>query len=349
MQASAKTIAALLGGTVEGDPEVVVSAPAKIEEAQPGTLTFLANPKYEPYAYTTQASILLVSTDFEAQQPVTPTLVRVENVYAALQTLLQHFEQAQAQQRSSQAQGGSTNGIHSSATLGEGTTVGDFAVVKAGAELGRHCRIHDQVYIGEGVRLGDHVTVMPGARILHDCVVGDHSVIYANVVIGGDGFGFAPQGDGTYAKVPQLGNVVIGSHVEIGANTTIDRATMGSTRIADGVKIDNLCMIAHNVTIGANTVIAAQTGVAGSTHIGANCRIGGQVGFVGHIKIADGTQVQAQSGINASIEKPGTAVYGSPALAYRDFLRSYAYFKKLPDLARRLKSVEQDLKNSSDA
>ena len=339
MQVSAQQLAALLQGTIEGDPNVLVGGPAKIEEAGPGTITFLGNMKYEPFAYTTNASILLVGKNFVPAQSISATLIRVEDVYAAIATLLGHF--------GDKLNAGSPaisdkSSIHETAKVGERCSIGDYAVLGENVVVGDDTRIFPQVYIGNNVKIGISVTLYPGVRIYSDCVIGDNCSLHANVVIGSDGFGFAPQEDGSFKKVPQIGNVVIESDVEIGSNTTIDRATMGSTIIRSGVKLDNLIQIAHNVEIGRNTVVAAQTGIAGSTKIGENCMIGGQVGIVGHIKIADRTRIQAQSGVSAEVSEPGTALYGSPAFAYSGFLRSFAVFKKLPELMKRIQDLEKN-------
>ncbi len=339
MQISAQELCQLLGGTLEGDPSVVVSRPAKIEEATEGTLTFLANPKYETYAYTTKASILLVSQHFVATQPLAPTLIRLDDVYAAIAFLLEKFDDNTG---SPVATIDEKTAIHRSANIGENTDIGAFTVIEEGATIGSNCRIAPQVFIGKNVTIGQHVTLHAGVKIYHQSVIGDRCVLHANAVIGGDGFGFAPQADGSYKKVPQIGNVVLENDVEIGANTTIDRATMGSTIVRAGAKIDNLVMIAHNVEIGSHTVIAAQAGIAGSTKIGERCMIGGQTGFVGHIKIADGTRVQAQSGVAAAVETPNTALYGSPAIPYADYLKSYAVFKQLPELNKKIRQLEKD-------
>ncbi len=330
----------MLGGSLEGNPDVVVDRPAKIEEATAGTLTFLANPKYEAYAYTTQASILLVARDFSPTQKVIPTLIRLDDVYAAVTILLEKFG---AHQNTQSSKIDEKAAIHTSAKIGDQTGIGAFSVVQKNVTIGDNCNIFPQVFIGENVRIGNHVTLHPGVRIYHGCSIGDHCILHANVVVGADGFGFAPQADGSYKKVSQIGNVLIENNVEIGANTTIDRATMGSTIIRAGAKIDNLVMIAHNVEIGSHTVIAAQAGIAGSTKIGEKCMIGGQSGFVGHIKIADGTKVQAQSGVAAAVETPNTALYGSPALPYSNYLKSYAIFKQLPDLIKKIRSLEKKI------
>ncbi len=339
MQLSAQEIAKILDGSVEGDPEVSVSRPSKIEEGGEGTITFLANPKYEEFAYTTTASVLLVNRSFEPKKQIGATLIRVDDVYSALSTLLENFG-GQLDMNGGVSEYAS---VSNSAELGEGVAVGMFSIIEADVKIGAGSRIAAQVFIGKNVQLGKNVTVYPGARILHDSVIGDNCTIHPNVVIGSDGFGFAPQDNGTYKKIPQTGNVVVENDVEIGANTVIDRATMGSTIIRSGVKLDNLIQVAHNVEIGENTVVAAQTGIAGSTKIGKNCRIGGQVGFVGHLNIADGTQIQAQSGIASHVKEPNTALFGYPAIGYRDYVRSYAVFKKLPDLYRRIAELERQI------
>lgn len=341
MNFTAQQVSDLLGGKIEGLPDVLVSQPAKIEEGKAGDICFLANPKYESYAYTTEASVLLVGNEFKATAPIKATLIRVENVYAAITTLLEHYANMQQASNGQQSEIDSQAAIHQSAQIGEACTIGAFAVVSKGVKIGKRCVIHPQVFIGEGVEIGDEVVLNAGVRIMHDCKLANRITIHANTVIGSDGFGFMPQADGTYRKVPQIGNVMIGNDVEIGANTVIDRATMGSTIIEDGVKLDNLIQIAHNVVIGANTVIAAQAGIAGSTKLGKGCMIGGQAGFVGHISVADGTKVQAQSGVAKSILNHNTAVYGSPALPYRDYLKSYAVFSHLAQLEKRVNELEK--------
>lgn len=337
MQITARELCALLNGKLEGNPDVVVSGPSKIEEGQPGTLTFLANPKYEHFVYTTKASILLAGEDFTPTQPISATIIRVENVYACVALLLDKFGSEITQQTGISKQAF----VDSSAEIGEGTSIGHFTVVDKQAKIGKNCTIYPQVFIGEDVTIGDNVTLHSGVKIYHKCQLGNNIVLHSNVVIGADGFGFAPQEDGTYKKVAQIGNVLIEDNVEIGSNTTVDRATMGSTYIRRGVKLDNLIMIAHNVEIGENTVIAAQTGIAGSTRIGKNCMIGGQVGIVGHIQIADRTKIQAQSGISRTIKDPDTAWYGSPAIDYGDFLKAQVVFKKLPDLQKKINELEK--------
>ena len=340
MQLSAKDLAQLLGGTTEGNPDVVVSAASKIEEGKAGTICFLANPKYEHYAYTTKASILLVSNEFEPTQAISATLIRVKDVYASVAFLLEKFAKQTAQNIGLSEKAS----LHTSALVGQDTSIGDFTVVEKGAKIGANCRISPQVYIGEDVQIGNQVTLYPGVRIYHDCVIGDNCILHANVVIGADGFGFAPQEDGSYKKVAQIGNVIIENNVEIGSNSTIDRATMGSTIIRAGAKLDNLIMVAHNVEIGQNTAIAAQAGIAGSTKVGNNVLIGGQVGIVGHINIPNGTKIQAQSGVTKTVRKENQALYGSPAIAYNNYLRSFAAFKNLPDLVQKVRDLEKRLK-----
>ena len=339
MQISATELSQLLEGTVEGDPTVTVSAPSKIEEGTPGTISFLANPKYESYAYQTQASILLVSKDFQPSHPITATLIRVENVYAAITFLLEKF----SQEHQPNAGVATQTAIHDEVKLGKNTSVGIYSVIESGATIGADTIIYPQVYIGKNVKIGKNVVLYPGVKIYHDCEIGDHCILHANVIIGSDGFGFLPDKDGNFKKIPQIGNVVLENKVEIGANTVIDRATMGSTVLKAGVKLDNLIQVAHNVEIGENTAIAAQAGIAGSTKIGKNCLIGGQAGFVGHIKIADGSKVQAQSGVAASIKESGKAVYGSPALPYADYLKAYAVFKQLPSINRQIRALEKEI------
>lgn len=320
----------MLGGTLEGDGEALVEKPGKIEEGGPGTITFLANPRYESFAYTTKSAAMIVKRDFSPSRPVAAdALIRVDDVYDSLRKLMERFADALKQKGSSISDKAF---IHPNALIGEQVTVGAFTVVEEGASIGEGTVLHPQVYVGKNASVGKNCQLHPGVKLYHDCRIGDNCVLQGNVVIGSDGFGFVPQPDGSYLKLPQLGDVVVEDNVEIGANATIDRATMGSTLVRQGVKLDNLVMVAHNVEIGDHTVIAAQAGIAGSTKIGKHCRIGGQAGFVGHIEIADGTQVQAQSGVAASVKTPGTALYGSPALPYSDYLRSYAVFKKLPDL-----------------
>ena len=341
MQLSAQELANILGAEIEGDPSVKVNHPAKIEEGGAGAISFLANPKYEEHLYGTTASVVVVSRDFQPKSPISATLLRVDQVYESFARLLSFYDQAvQARPQGVSAHAA----VDATAQLADNVAVGRFAAVERGAVIEENVVIFDHVFIGANVRVGAGTIIFPGARILHQCEVGKNCVIHSNAVIGSDGFGFAPDEQGVYQKVPQVGKVVLEDRVDLGANSTIDRATMGVTRIGEGVKIDNLVQIGHNVEVGAHTVIAAQTGVAGSTKIGKHCRIGGQVGFVGHVSIADGTQIQAQSGIAGAIEEPNQAWFGSPAIPYRDYIRSYAVFKKLPDLYRQIHKLEQEIK-----
>lgn len=345
MNLTAAALAEQIGATLEGDPDVVITAPARIEEAGPGHVTFLANAAYEHHLYDRDVSAVLVSREFQPRQSLNATLLRVDDVYATVQSLLVSYQQDEAAKtRRAVSHHASVAG---SARLGRNVRIGKFSIIEEGAEIGAGSVILDQVYVGPDVQIGKNCMLYPGVRILRNCRIGDNCVLHPNVVVGGDGFGFLPDDDNVYTKVPQVGNVIIEADVEVGAGTTIDRATMGSTIIRRGVKLDNLIMIGHNVEIGVNTVIAAQAGVAGSTKIGANCRIGGQVGFVGHATIADGTQIQAQSGIAGSIKEPGLALFGSPAILYRDFIRSHAIFKKLPELYRTIARLEKALTKDS--
>lgn len=341
MIVTAAHIAQLVDGNIEGNPNASVTRPARIEEARDGDFAFLDNLRYEPFAYTTEASILLVHRSFLPTQRLKPTLIRVENVRSALVKLLPLFDSAENGKDHSDQDRAS---IHPSVRMGAGTTIGAFTVIEEGAVIGSNCIIYPQVFIGRNARIGDGTRLYPGVRIHFDCVVGDNCILHANAVIGADGFGFAPEKNGNWTKVPQLGNVVVEDNVEIGACTCVDRASMGSTVIHRGTKLDNLIHIAHNVEVGENSVLAAQVGVAGSTHLGKNLQIGGQVGFAGHITIADGTKIQAQSGLASSVEEPNTALFGSPAIGYKDFIRSHVIFKQLPDLQRKLVELEKKLK-----
>jgi UDP-3-O-[3-hydroxymyristoyl] glucosamine N-acyltransferase len=341
MQFSASQIAGMLSGEVVGNAEVTVSSLAKIEEGKPGTLTFLSNPKYTEFIYSTGASVAIVAADFSPEKtlPAQLTLIKVADPYACFAKLLEAYNQLK------QPQTGISKLAHvsASAVVADEVYMGEFVSVGERVSIGKGCKIYPQVYIGDGVQIGDGTTVYPGVRIYADCVVGNHCTLHSGVIIGADGFGFAPNAENNYAKVPQIGNVIIEDHVEIGANTAIDRATLGSTIIRKGVKLDNLIQVAHNVEIGENTVIAAQTGIAGSTKIGRDCMIGGQVGIVGHITIADGTKIAAQSGIAHSIKDPGTIVQGSPAFAFMDYKKSYIGFMKLPELMKQLDAINKKL------
>ncbi len=341
MQITAKALAQLLNATIEGNPDVIITHPARIEEGDEGGISFLANDKYESYVYTTNVSAILVSKDFVPKKPIKATLIRVENVRMSVTFLLEQFNKLQQKKPTGIHE---LAFIHPTAKLGDNVEVGAFSYIGENVVLGNNVKLREQVFVGDNVRIGTDVTCLAGVKIFHDCVIGDHCFFHAHAIVGSDGFGFAPQKDGTFKKVPQLGNVVIGNHVDVGANTVIDRATMGSTVIKDGVKLDNLIQIAHNVEIGENTVIAAQAGIAGSTKVGKNCMIGGQVGIVGHIVIADGSKIQAQSGIAGSLKKPDKAWYGSPAIDYMNYQRSHIIFKQLPQLEKRVRMLEKQLK-----
>lgn len=339
MKVTAAQIAQLIQGHIEGNPETAVGGFGKIEEAQQGELTFLANPKYEPYLYETKASLVIINAEFVLQQPIEATIIRVADAYQAFATLLEFYQNLMAQQH--QLVGIETPSfIHESATIGKEVYIGAFSYIGKDVIIGDQVKIYPNVYIGAQVHIGNGSTIHPNTSIYFDSKIGAQVIIHAGCVIGADGFGFAPQKDGTFKKVPQLGNVILEDHVEIGSNTTIDRATMGSTIIKKGAKLDNLIQIAHNVQIGSNTVIAAQTGISGSTKLGANCMIGGQVGIVGHLQLADQTKVNAQSGVTKSITEKGKAVTGSPAFDYTQALRTQALTKKLPDLLKRIEELE---------
>ena len=336
MQFPAAQIAQIVNGRVEGDSQVSVSSFGKIEEAGQGQLSFLANPKYEEFLYTTSASIVIINESFELKQPVNTTLIRVADAYTAFATLLGKYQEIMQQQLSGIQQ---PSFIAGSASYGDNVFIGAFAYLGENVKLGKNCKIYPHVFIGNNTTVGDHCIIHPGVKIYHDTQIGNQVIIHAGTVIGSDGFGFAPQADGSFKKVPQIGNVVIGDQVEIGANATIDRATIGSTLIKSGAKLDNLIQVAHNVEVGHSTVIAAQAGISGSTKIGNGVMIGGQAGIVGHIQIGDGAKVNAQSGVSKSIEA-GKAVTGSPAYDYTAALRSQAAARKLPELEKRVKELE---------
>jgi len=325
MEFKAKEIADILGGVVEGNPEVTVTGFARIESGKPGTICFFANPKYEQYLYQCKADIIIVNKTFEPKEPVSATMVRVDDAYAAVASLLDYVT---AKKRSYKRYRGCYSKVRWSAKVGKKVYVGDFAYVGRHAVVGDYTKIYEHVYIGDDVKIGSHCIIYPGVRIYPGCVIGNNVIIHANAVIGADGFGFAPLEDGTWKKIEHTGNVVIEDDVEIGANTCIDKSQMGSTLIRRGVKIDNLCQIAHNVEVGPDTVMASQTGVAGSSKIGRHCIIAGQVGIAGHITIADNTTIGAQAGVLGKVRKEGEVLMGSPAFPLKDFMRSYALFKR---------------------
>jgi UDP-3-O-[3-hydroxymyristoyl] glucosamine N-acyltransferase len=341
MEFTAEQIAALINGQVLGNPQVKVTGLAKIEEGQEGTLSFLSNPKYEEYIYSTKSSICIVNNTFDPSKPLPSslTLIKVEDAYSCFAKLLEAYAQMTRKQPGIDQ----PSFISQTAKIGEHLYLGAFAYVGDNALIGNNVAIYPNAYIGDNVKIGDNTVIHPGATIYNDCVIGNRCVIHAGVVVGADGFGFAPNDKGEFQKVPQIGNVVIEDDVEIGSNTTIDRATMGSTFIRKGVKIDNLCQIAHNVDVGQHTAMAAQVGVAGSAKIGQHVMIGGQAGISGHLKIADGTKIVAQSGIPSTVKKADTLM-GSPGIPLDDFKRSYFGFRKLPFILTKLQELEKQLK-----
>ncbi len=338
MEFTANLIAGQLGGEVVGDGNAKVNTFAKIEEGHPGALSFLANPKYEHYLYTTRSSVVIVNDSFTPSQPVSATLIRVPDAYACFAKLLELYVSTLPKKR-----GISTKAsIAESASLGADCYVGDFAVIGEKSTVGDGCQIYPQVWIGDGVRIGRNVKLYAGVKIYDGCVLGDNVTLHAGCVIGADGFGFAPTADGTYSKIPQIGNVVIEDDVEIGANTCVDRATMGSTIIHRGVKLDNLIQVAHNVVIGEHTVCAAQVGIAGTSKVGAHCMVGGQVGISGHLTVGDRVQLASKSGITNNVPD-GMVMMGLPALPGLKFHRAHAIFRNLPELSQRVSQLEKEL------
>jgi UDP-3-O-[3-hydroxymyristoyl] glucosamine N-acyltransferase len=338
MQFNAAQIASFINGKIEGDDTVSVSSFAKIEIAAKGQLAFLANPKYEEHLYSTHASIIIINESQELKQSVNgTTLIRVPDAYTAIATILALYQKMQTEQLIGIQQ---PVFIAATAKIGENVFIGAFTYIGENVIIADNVKIFPQVFIGDNAIIDANTILYPGVKIHHDCIVGKNVTIHANSVIGGDGFGFAPQQDGTFKKVPQIGNVVIEDNVEVGANATIDRATLGSTLIKSGAKLDNLIQIAHNVEVGNNTVIAAQAGISGSTKIGNNVMIGGQAGVVGHLQIADGSKINAQSGVSKSIKTPNTAVTGSPAYDYTSALRSQALSRNLPEIEKRIAELE---------
>jgi UDP-3-O-[3-hydroxymyristoyl] glucosamine N-acyltransferase len=341
MEFTVATIAGFLNGEISGNPDIKVNTVAKIEEGQIGALSFLANPKYEHYLYNTKSSVVLVNKSFVPSQKVEATLIKVENAYEAFASLLRLVDQARPRKKGIH----STAIIESTAKVGSDVFIGPYAYIGENCIIGDGCAIYPQVYIGDNTKLGNNCTINPGVKIYHDCILGEGCIIHAGTVIGSDGFGFAPQSDSEFMKIPQLGNVVLEDHVEIGANVAIDRATMGSTIIRKGVKLDNLIQIGHNVEVGENSVMAAQTGISGSTKVGKNCMFGGQVGLAGHIKIANGTKIGAQGGILGDVKEENTVIIGSPAIELKQFLRSSVIFKKLPEMKVKIDSLEKEIES----
>jgi UDP-3-O-[3-hydroxymyristoyl] glucosamine N-acyltransferase len=338
MQFTAAQIAMIINGTVEGNADTAVGSFGKIEEAQNGELAFLANPKYEEFLYSTKASVIIINASQQLKQPVDAALIRVPDAYSAFAALLSKYQEMVTQQMVGIQE---PSYIAKTAKLGQHVFIGAFSYIGENVTLGNNVKIFPQAFVGDNVKIGDNSMIHPGVKIYHDCVLGKNVTVHSGSVVGSDGFGFAPMADGSFKKIPQIGNVIVEDFVEIGANATIDRATMGSTVIKSGAKLDNLIQIAHNVEVGNNTVIAAQAGVSGSTKLGNNVMIGGQAGIVGHLVIADGARINAQSGVSKSIKTPNTAVTGSPAHDYTSTLRSQALSRNLPDMEKRIKELEK--------
>jgi UDP-3-O-[3-hydroxymyristoyl] glucosamine N-acyltransferase len=339
MEFTASTIAGFLKGEIIGDPDTRVNTIAKIEEGHEGALSFLANPKYEHYLYTTSSSIVLVNADFVPSQPVRATMIKVKNSYESFASLLTLVEQSKPKK----------TGIHPTAVIEKGVKVGSDVYIGAyvyigdNCNIGDGCRIYPHVYIGDNSTFGKNCIVYAGVKIYHECVIGNGCTVHSGAVIGSDGFGFAPQSESEFMKIPQIGNVILEDNVEIGANVAIDRATMGSTIIRKGVKLDNLVQVGHNVEIGENTVMAGQSGIAGSSRVGRNCMFGGQVGIGGHISVADGTKIGAQAGVSGSIKEENSIVQGSPAIEIRQFQRASVVFKILPELKTKIDTLEKEI------
>lgn len=333
---TAKQISDILNGEISGNPDVEVFKLSKIEEGETGSLTFLSNPKYNSWLYSTSASVVIVNRNFELEQEINTTLIRVEDPYMSFSKLLEYYHETKSQKSGLE----NPHFIDESVQYGEGLYLGAFSYVSKNTKIGNHVKIYPNVFIGENVVIGDHCTLLAGAKVHADSIIGNHCTLHSGSIVGGDGFGFAPDKKGGYSKIPQTGNVIIEDNVDVGSGSTIDRATLGSTIIRYGVKLDNLVHVAHNVEIGKNTVIAAQTGIAGSTKIGEECMIGGQVGIVGHITIGNRVRIQAQSGIGKSIGD-NEVVQGSPSMPYGDFNKSYVHFRNLPKLDNRLTELEK--------
>jgi len=335
MEFKAGEIANLLNGTVEGDENVIVHKLSKIEEGEPGSLSFLANPKYNSFLYSTSASLVIVNNDLVLKRTVKPTLIRVEDAYSAFAKLLDLYNKMKLDKTGIS----SLASIAKSAKLGKDVYIGDFAYIGENVEIGDESKIYPQTYVGDNVTIGSKTTLHPGVRVYHECVIGNDCTMHSGVVIGSDGFGFAPQSDNNYQKIAQIGNVIIEDDVEVGSNTTIDRATLGSTFIRKGAKLDNLIMIAHNVEIGENTVVIAQTGISGSTKIGKNCIIAGQVGITGHLKIGDNVKIAAQSGVSTNV-KDDAIIFGSPAFDASKYRKAYVHFRNFQKIVDRIDKLE---------
>jgi|TARA_B110000881_G_C18559311_1_gene508822 UDP-3-O-[3-hydroxymyristoyl] glucosamine N-acyltransferase len=341
MKFTAQQIAKILNGDIVGKTDIEVSSLAKIEEGKKGDLCFLSNEKYTPHIYTTKASVVIVNSSFNPEKEISTTLIKVEDAYTSFSQLLELYNKMQFNKVGISEK----SDIDKNSTIGKDVFIGAFTSIAEGVKIGENVKIHSNCFIGENVSIADNTIIFPNVSIYHDCKIGKNNIIHSGVVIGSDGFGFAPDEDNNYAKISQIGNVTIGDDVEIGANTTIDRATMGSTKIGNGVKLDNLIQIAHNVEIGECTVIAAQAGVAGSSKIGKNCMIGGQTAVSGHLTIADEVKIAGQSGIASSIKEVGKIVQGPMAFDIRDFQRSYIIFKKLPELYRTVNTLKKEIQS----
>ncbi|WP_290698387.1 UDP-3-O-(3-hydroxymyristoyl)glucosamine N-acyltransferase [Lacinutrix sp.] len=342
MKFTAEQIADILEGDIVGDPQVEVSKLSKIEEGVEGALTFLANPKYTPFIYSTKATIAIVNRDFEPEQEISATLIKVDDAYKSFSKLLEYYNQVKNNKVGIEQPSYASE----TATYGENVYLGAFSYLGENVKLGDNVKIYPQVYIGDNVTIGDNTTIYAGAKLYSETEIGKHCIINSGTIIGADGFGFAPDKNGAFQKVPQTGNVIIEDYVDIGSATTIDRATLGSTIIRQGVKLDNQIQIAHNVEIGKNTVIAAQTGIAGSTKMGENCLIGGQVGIAGHLTIGNNVRVQAQTGIGHRV-KDGEKLYGSPAIDYGNYVKSYVHFKNLPGIIKTINELEKKVNGNS--
>lgn len=341
MEFTVSMIAGFLKGEIEGNPEAKVNNVAKIEEGFPGALSFLANPKYEHYIYSTKSTVVLVNKDFIPTAPIEATLIKVNNAYEAFASLLTLVEKSRQKKK----------GIHPTAVIESSAKVGNDIYIGAYVYIGENCNIGDgtnlypHVYIGDSTTLGKNCTLYSGVKVYHECLIGNGCIVHSGTVIGSDGFGFAPQSESEFMKIPQIGNVILEDNVEIGANVAIDRATMGSTIIRRGAKLDNLVQIGHNVEVGENTVMAGQTGIAGSTKIGKNCMFGGQVGLAGHLKIANGTKIGAQAGIGSDVKEEGLILLGTPAFDSRQFIRSSVVFKNLPEINSKIRNIEKDIES----
>lgn len=343
MEISIKQIAQILGGRVEGDDSAMISTVAKIQEGKEGAISFLANLKYEEHLYTTESSAVLVSEGFQPKKEVKAALIYTKDAYSAFTALLTEYQRMMTFRKQGREQ---PSFVHESVEIGSGEYIGAFAYIGENVKIGNNVKIYPHTYIGDNVTIGDNCILYAGAKVYADTQIGSFCTLQSGCVIGSDGFGFAPQEDGTYKTIPQIGNVILEDNVDIGANTVVDCATMGSTVVKKGVKLDNLIQVAHNVVIGENTVIASQAGISGSSVVGKNCMVGGQVGLAGHIEVPDGTQIAAQSGLAKSVKEPNTKIMGSPAIPLTDHVKSFMVYRKLPELQRKVRELEKKMLNS---